>query len=318
MSTRHQKNRCEVALTPSVKGEAQDALVQGREVEIVSKSPENLTATDQLMEIICGRENLKQALKRVKRNKGAPGVDGMTVEGLVFYLKGSWQKIKDELLRGIYIPQPVRRVEIPKAGGKGVRKIGVPCVLDRFIQQAVLQVLQKQIGPTFSKYSYGFCVGKSAHQAIFQAQQYIAQGYRITVDIDLEKFFDQVNQDKVMSEMAKRISDKRVLKLIRAYLQAGIMENGLVSSPDKGMIQGGPLSPLLSNVMLDMLDKELEKRGHRFCRYADDCNIYVKSKRAGERVMQGITRYLEKRLKLKVNEAKSAVAKAYTRQILRI
>ncbi len=291
MPIQHQKNHRKTALTAKAEGEAQHATMQGSEIGVASKQTESLTATNQLMETICEPENLKQALKRVKQNKGAPGIDGMTVEKLGSYLRGNWQEIKNQLLRGTYMPQVVRRVEIPKPAGKGVRKLGVPNALDRFIQQAILQPLQKQIDPTFSAHSYGFRPGRSAHQAISKAQQYVAEGYRITVDIDLEKFFDQVNHDKLMSEMAKRISDKRVLKLIRAYLQSGILENGVVLTPDKGTIQGGPLSPLLSNVMLDLLDKELEKRGHRFCRFADDCNIYVKSQCAGERVLQSIRKY---------------------------
>jgi len=311
-----QKSYQAIASTSRVEGEAQYAVMRGSEIDVASKQTESLATANQLMELICEPENLKQALKRVKQNKGAPGVDGMSVEELVPHLRENWLKIKDQLFSGSYIPQPVRRVEIPKPGGRGVRKLGVPCAIDRFIQQAILQPLQKQTDPTFSEHSYGFRPGKSAHQAIAKAQEYIDQGYRYTVDIDLEKFFDQVNHDKLMSEMAKRIPDKRVLKLIRTYLQTGILENGLVSVPIKGTIQGGPLSPLLSNIMLDLLDKKLEERGHKFCRFADDCNIYVKSKRAGERVMEGVTKYLETKLKLKVNQEKSAVAKAYTRQFL--
>lgn len=261
----------------------------------------------QLMEGICERNNLKAALKRVRRNKGSPGVDGMTVDELPEYLKTHWLVIKASLQAGRYQPQAVRRVEIPKPGSTEKRKLGIPCVLDRFIQQAILQVLQRQWDQTFSDSSYGFRPGRSAHQAIAKAQSYIKAGYEYVVDIDLEKFFDQVNHDRLMSRLALRIADKRVLKLIRAYLRAGILEHGLVSVPTEGTPQGGPLSPFLSNVVLDELDKELESRGHRYVRYADDCNIYVCSRRAGDRVMESISKFITERLKLKVNEGKSAV-----------
>lgn len=277
------------------------------EVCIASQETESLMFGKELMEEICERNNLKAALKRVRRNKGSPGVDGMTVDELPDYLKVHWLVIKARLLKGCYHPQPVKRVEIPKPGSTEKRKLGIPCVLDRFIQQAVLQVLQRKWDPTFSDNSYGFRPGRSAHQAIARAQSHIKAGYGYVVDIDLEKFFDQVNHDRLMSRLAMRIADKRVLKLIRAYLRAGILENGLVSVPSEGTPQGGPLSPFLSNVVLDELDKELESRGHRHVRYADDCNIYVSSLRAGERVMRGISRYITQRLKLRVNEGKSAV-----------
>jgi len=267
------------------------------------------------MEAVVERENLKQALAQVKRNKGAAGIDGMSVDNLPAYLKEHWPAIRTQLLEGTYKPQPVRRVEIPKASG-GMRPLGIPTVLDRLIQQAVMQVLQVEWDGTFSETSFGFRPGRSAHQAVERAQAHIASGHAVVVDTDLEKFFDRVNHDILMGLIAKRVADKRILKLIRAFLNAGVMEGGLVSPTEEGTPQGGPLSPLLSNLMLDVLDKELEKRGHRFVRYADDCNIYVRSQRAGERVMAGIEQFLAKRLKLKVNRAKSAVAKPSVRKFL--
>ena len=280
-----------------------------------SPEPESPSACDRLMEEVCERENLKRALKRVKANKGAPGVDGMTVQALPAYLREHWPLIRDTLLNGTYKPQPVRRVEIPKPDGGGVRKLGIPSALDRFVQQAVLQVLQRQWDPTFSDSSYGFRPGRSAHQAVAQAQSYIQSGYRWVVDLDLEKFFDRVSHDILMSRVAKRVSDRRVLKLIRSFLTAGVMEHGLVGATHEGTPQGGPLSPLLSNLMLDDLDRELERRGLRFVRYADDCNVYVRSERAGQRVMAGLKAFLTGKLKLKVNEAKSAVAEPHTREV---
>jgi len=239
----------------------------------------------------------------------------MTIEEAKGYLREHWPDIRSQLLNGTYQPQPVKRVEIPKPEG-GVRKLGVPCVVDRLIQQALLQVLQERWDSTFSPHSYGFRPGRSAHQAVAQAQQYIAEGYSVVVDLDLEKFFDRVNHDGLMARVATRVPDKRVRKLIRAFLKAGVMEGGLVSPVDEGTPQGGPLSPLLSNLVLDDLDKELERRGHRFCRYADDCNIYVRSRRAGERVMASVSRFLTSKLRLKVNEAKSAVARPEERKFL--
>jgi RNA-directed DNA polymerase len=239
----------------------------------------------------------------------------MTIEQTWDYLREHWPMIRDQLLNGTYTPQPVKRVEIPKPEG-GVRKLGIPCVVDRLIQQAVMQVLQKRWDPTFSEHSYGFRPGRSAHQAVVQAQAYIAEGYQWVVDIDLEKFFDRVNHDPLMARVAARVSDKRMLKLIRTFLNAGVMENGLVCPTDEGTPQGGPLSPLLSNLMLNDLDKELTRRGHRFCRYADDCNIYVRSRRAGERVRASMGRFLAKKLRLKVNESKSAVARPEERKFL--
>jgi RNA-directed DNA polymerase len=267
------------------------------------------------MEEVCERENCKRALARVKANKGSAGVDGRTVQQLPGFLKQHWPVIREQLLNGTYEPQPVKRVEIPKPDG-GKRKLGIPTVLDRFIQQAVMQVLQDRWDGTFSDHSYGFRPGRSAHQAVEQAQQYIAEGCRWVVDLDLEKFFDQVSHDKLMARIAERVSDKRILKLIRAFLRAGVMEDGLVSPVDEGTPQGGPLSPLLSNIVLDELDRELERRGLRFARYADDSNIYVRSRRAGERVMESIGRFITTKLKLKVNQQKSAVARPWERKFL--
>jgi RNA-directed DNA polymerase len=267
------------------------------------------------MEEVCERNNLRRALKRVKANKGSPGVDGMTVNGLTGYLKEHWPEIREQLLEGTYKPQPVKRVEIPKPDG-GRRKLGIPTVRDRFIQQAVMQVLQGRWDPTFSEHSYGFRPGRSAHQAVAQAQRYVAEGYGFVVDFDLEKFFDRVNHDKLMGRVAERVSDKRMLRLIRAFLNAGVMENGLVGPTEEGTPQGGPLSPLLSNLVLDELDRELERRGHRFVRYADDSNVYVRSRRAGERVMESISDFITRKLKLKVNRDKSAVDRPSQRKFL--
>jgi len=270
---------------------------------------------EQLMEKVVERGNLLTALRNVKRNGGAPGVDGMTVKELPEYLIRKWPKIRKELLSGAYVPLPVRRVEIPKPGG-GIRQLGIPSVLDRFIQQALMQVLQHEWDATFSKSSYGFRPKRSAHQAIKQSQRYLKKGYRWVVDMDLEKFFDRVNHDKLMSEVQKRVSDKRVNVLIRRFLRSGIEHEGKLLITEIGTPQGGPLSPLLANLMLDSLDRELERRGHRFVRYADDCNIYVKSKRAGSRVLRSISQFLSCHLKLSVNEAKSAVDRPWKRQFL--
>src|SRR5437870_2667147 len=297
-------------------GEARQAGREETESRQAMHEPESPANTIRLMEEVCERENLLEALRRVKGNKGSAGIDGMTVGQLSGYLKEHWLTIREQLLNGTYEPQPVRRVEIEKPDGGGMRKLGIPTTLDRFLQQAVMQVLQRRWNPTFSDHSYGFRPGRSAHQAVTQAQLYLAEGYGWVIDLDLEKFFDRVNHDKLMGRVAKRVEDKRLLKLIRAFLNAGVMENGLVSPSVEGTPQGGPLSPLLSNLVLDELDRELERRGHRYLRYADDCNIYVRSKRAGQRVMEGITRFITHQLKLKVNEAKSAVAQPQARKFL--
>ena len=255
---------------------------------------------------ILSRENMLQALKRVEKNKGSHGVDMMPVQNLRQHIVENWLTIKEEILKGTYQPQPVRRIEIPKPDG-GVRLLGIPTVTDRLIQQAIAQVLSRIYDPTFSNHSYGFRPNRSAHDAIREAKGFIKEGYRWVVDMDLEKFFDKVNHDRLMGTLAKRITDKPLLKLIRRYLQSGVMINGVVMDTNQGTPQGGPLSPLLSNIVLDEFDKELEKRGHKFVRYADDCNIYVKTKRAGERVMKSIRNFIEKKLRLKVNEKKSTV-----------
>jgi RNA-directed DNA polymerase len=269
-----------------------------------------------LMEAVVGRENMWEALRRVESNKGAAGVDAMAVAQLRPYLTKHWPRIKEQLLAGQYTPAPVRKREIPKPGGKGMRELGIPTVLDRLIQQALHQVLQPVFEPGFSEHSYGFRPGRSAHQAVLRAQAYVAEGRRWVVDLDLEKFFDRVNHDMLMARAARKVTDKRVLKLIRRYLEAGIMNEGVVQQRKEGTPQGGPLSPLLSNILLDDLDKELERRGHAFCRYADDCNIYVQTRRSGERVMESVAQFLEKRLKLKVNRAKSAVDRPWNRKFL--
>src|SRR6266699_1968424 len=304
MSGRRQKNQPEqlgLALLTEGRSEAPRTVSRGFEPPMAKHQNESPADTEALMEEVCERENCQQALRRVKANKGSPGVDGMTVCELPEYLKQHWPAIREQLLSGTYRPQPVKRVEIDKPDGGGVRKLGVPTVLDRFIQQTVLQVLQKRWDRTFSDHSYGFRAERSAHQAVERAQQYVTEGYRWVVDLDLEKFFDRVCHDKLMARIAARVSDKRMLKLIRAFLTAGVMENGLVSGVDEGTPQGGPLSPLLSNLVLDELDRELERRGHRFVRYADDSNVYVRSRRAGERVMTSITKFITMKLKLKVN-----------------
>jgi RNA-directed DNA polymerase len=314
MDGKQRKIQLELAFPAEWRGEAPESAKEGTE-PFTAESATERPATEQLMEEVCERENVSKALRRVISNKGGPGIDGMTVDKLRDYLLEHWPSIREQLLAGQYKPSAVKRVTIPKPDG-GERKLGIPTALDRFIQQAILQVLQPIWDSTFSDQSYGFRPGRSAHQAVAKAQEYIGQGKAVVVDMDLEKFFDRVNHDILMSRIARKVADKRLLKLIRAYLTAGIMENGLVSPTDEGTPQGGPLSPLLSNIMLDDLDKELERRGHSFVRYADDCNIYVKTERAGQRVMESVKSFLTKKLKLKVNEKKSAVGKPQERKFL--
>lgn len=313
--TKRQKIQDQLALPGMERSESPNTPGEGIEAHPASHETGE-PATEGLMEWILQPENLKQALKRVIQNRGAGGVDGMTVKELPKYLKTHWPKIREELFKGEYRPQAVKRVEIPKPTG-GTRQLGIPTALDRFVQQAILQVLQARWDGTFSDASFGFRPGRNAHQAVKRAQRFADEGHFWVVDLDLEKFFDRVNHDQLMGLIAKREKDKRLLKLIRAFLNAGVMEGGLVGSPsDEGVPQGGPLSPLLSNLALDQLDHELERRGHRFVRYADDCNVYVRSERAGRRVMESVTRFIERRLKLRVNTAKSAVALCRERKFL--
>ena len=290
---------------------------QGKLERVKALSAEDGNArlgSEDLLERVCQRPNLQIALRRVRENAGSPGIDGMTVEELPAYLKDNWVRLREDLLAGRYQPQPVRRVMIPKPGG-GERELGIPTVLDRFIQQALLQVLQPLFDPTFSDASYGFRPGRSAHQAVLAAQAYVQEGRAFVVDIDLEKFFDRVNHDILMGRLAKRLGDRRVLRLIRAYLNAGVLANGVVIERQEGTPQGGPLSPLLANVLLDEVDKELERRGHAFVRYADDLNIYVRTQRSGERVMNSLRKLFAK-LKLRVNETKSKVRRATASKFL--
>jgi group II intron reverse transcriptase/maturase len=279
------------------------------------RNNDETSKTESLMEQVVAKDNMLAALRRVESNKGAPGNDGMTAAELRGYLKTDWPRIKAELLADTYKPQAVRRVEIPKPDG-GIRLLGIPSVVDRLIQQALLQVLTPIFDPTFSAFSFGFRPGRSAHDAVKLARDYIEAGYEWVVDIDLAKFFDQVNHDKLMARIWRRVKDKRILHLIRRYLQAGVMLNGVVVATEEGTPQGGPLSPLLANIMLDDLDKLLEQRDHRFCRYADDCNVYVRSERAGERVMSTVRRFIEGRLGLKINESKSKVDRPRNRKFL--
>lgn len=301
------------------------ALVWGEEGEALGdpgKGPPPPQASDrvaaltgELMEAIAAVENLGLAMQRVRANKGSPGVDGMSVEQLPAYLEDHGPELREMLVAGTYHPKPVKRVAIPKRSG-GMRELGIPTVVDRLVQQAILQVLTPHYDPTFSAYSYGFRPGKSAHQALEQAKTYVAEGKEWVVDLDLERFFDRVNHDLLMGRLAKRIPDKRLLRLIRRYLEAGILAHGVVQEREEGTPQGGPLSPLLANILLDDFDRELERRGHSFCRYADDTNIYVRSQRAGERVMRSVTQYLERKLKLQVNREKSGVDRAGRRKFL--
>lgn len=315
MGGKRQKIQLELAFTGGAKGEAPSAERKGTEPSLARHEAESLTESERLMEAVCEAKNLKAALRRVKSNKGNPGIDGMTVEELPGWVIANWNATREALLSGRYEPKPVKRVEIEKPDG-GTRKLGVPTVMDRFVQQAVLQVLQKIWEPTFSESSYGFRPERSGHMAVEAAQQYIADGHRWVVDIDLEKFFDRVHQDRLMARVATRVKDKRMLGLIRRFLKSGVLEDGLVSPTEEGTPQGGPLSPLLSNIVLDELDEELEKRGHKFVRYADDCNIYVRSERAGQRVMKSMQRLVTKRLRLRINEGKSAVARPHQRKFL--
>jgi RNA-directed DNA polymerase len=292
------------------KEEPSDEMAKKKEEDKVNEG------NQQLLGQILSKANLREAYHKVVQNKGAAGIDKVEVQDLLKYLQENWEGIKKQLLKGEYAPQPVRRVEIPKPDGSGMRLLGIPTVLDRMIQQAIAQILSPIFDKEFSNYSYGFRPKKSAHDAILQSQEYIRQGYNYVVDIDLEKFFDRVNHDKLMYLISKKIEDKEVLRLIRKYLQSGVMINGVVMETEEGTPQGGPMSPLLSNIMLNELDIELEKRGHKFCRYADDCNIYVKSQKAGDRVMLSVSDFIESKLKLKVNKEKSAVDKPRNRKFL--
>ncbi len=309
---RHQK-AAQAELPLEARGEAPHGQRSGEARTATSGNGGSGTAA--LMERVVDSCNVKAALKRVRQNKGSPGVDGMTIDELPTYLMENWQTIRARLLDGTYQPLPVREVEIPKSGGEGVRKLGIPSALDRFIQQSILQVLQPMFDPTFSEHSYGFRPGRNAHQAVCEAQRHIQAGKRIVVDLDLEKFFDRVCHDKLMGKLAKRIGDKRMLGLIRRYLNAGIMANGVVMERYEGVPQGGPLSPLLANVFLDEVDKELEKRRVAFVRYADDLNAYVGSQRAGEDLMETLEQ-LYTGLRLRLNEAKSAVDRPWNRKFL--
>jgi RNA-directed DNA polymerase len=315
MGGKRQKNQLELAFTDGGTGEARTAVRKGTEPSLARYESERLAESERLMEAVCEAKNLKQALRRVKSNDGSAGIDGMRVEELPQWLIENWNTIREELLTGRYEPTAVKRVEIEKPEG-GTRKLGIPTVVDRFVQQAVLQVLQGIWEPIFSEWSYGFRPNRSAHQAVETAQRYIREGRRWVVDIDLEKFFDRVNHDRLMARVSTRVKDKRMLGLIRSFLTAGVLEGGLVSPTDEGAPQGGPLSPLLSNIVLDELDRELEERGHAFVRYADDCNIYVRSERAGQRVMRSLRALITKRLRLRVNEEKSAVARPHQRKFL--
>lgn len=314
-SKRQKKEQQLFAFARESRSESPMAREEGTVLPAANSCTESPTSSDRLMESICDPVNLDMAMAKVIANGGAPGVDGMRVTRLEKYFGRHSDRIRGELLAGTYRPQPVRRVEIPKPNG-GMRKLGIPAAVDRVIQQAILQVLSPQWDETFSENSFGFRPGRSAHDAVAQAQQYLEEGYTWVVDMDLEKFFDRVNHDVLMSRIARRVEDKRLLKLIRAFLNSGVMIDGLAEATPEGTPQGGPLSPLLSNLLLDDLDRELEARGLRFARYADDCNIYVRSKRAGERVLQSVTRWLDKKLRLQVNQSKSAVDRPWKRKFL--
>lgn len=306
-----------LAFPEEERGETSRASGEGTEPLAAMTNPGDRVRLNSLMEEVLDQKNLNRAYRRILSNRGArtPGVDGMAVRQLKAYAQKHWPKIEAQLRAGTYRPLPVRRVEIPKPGG-GVRKLGIPSALDRLIQQAVLQVLQPHFDRTFSERSYGFRPGRSAHQAVAQAQEYQQAGYRWEVNMDLEKFFDRVHHDRLMARLAERIGDTALLKLIRAFLTSGVLEGGLVCPTTVGSPQGGPLSPMLSNVVLDELDRELEQRGHRFVRYADDCNIYVRSRRAGERVLASVTRFVERTLRLKVNREKSSVGRPWRSKFL--
>ena len=315
MSDRRQKRQLELAFARERTGEARSLARKGTESLRAENQTEPPAGVDQLMEEVCETANLKKALGQVKRNGGAPGIDGITVEELPQYLITHWNEIRESLLSGEYRPKPVRRMEIPKHDG-GKRLLGIPTALDRFVQQALMQVMQRRWEPTFSEHSHGFRPKRSAHGAITEAQSYIAEGYRWVVDIDLEKFFDRVHHDRLMGRIAERVADKAALRLVRRMLKSGVMIGGLIRATEEGTPQGGPLSPLLSNIVLDELDRELERRGHKFVRYADDCNIYVRSERAGLRVMDSVRRFITRTLRLQINENKSAVARPWTRKFL--
>jgi RNA-directed DNA polymerase len=316
-------NRRKEEQTKAKMEEPRESLTQLPNSAIVDKAerktpilPSDYNTHIATIESVVGDKNMKEAIAAVIRNKGAPGIDSITTKEIKEVMQKEWPRIKQNILDGKYLPSPVRRVEIPKPDGSGVRQLGIPTVMDRIIQQALHQELAPVFDPIFSQNSYGFRPNRSAHQAVLQTQKYIQEGCEWVVDIDLEKFFDRVNHDMLMARVARRVKDKKILLLIRRFLQAGVMEDGLVKATDEGTPQGGPLSPLLSNIMLDDFDKELEKRGLRFARYADDCNIYVKSEKAGQRVMKATVKYLTKKLKLKVNQQKSAVDNPWNRKFL--
>lgn len=317
VSGTRRKIQLSLAFPEEERGETSRASGEGTEPRAATTKPRDPVRLNSLMEDILDPKNLNRAYRKILSNRGArtPGVDGMTVGELKGYVRKHWPKIEAQLRVGEYRPHPVKRVEIPKPGG-GVRKLGIPSALDRLIQQAILQVLQPHFDPTFSEHSYGFRPGRSAHQAVAKAQEYQQAGFRHVVDMDLEKFFDRVHHDRLVARLAQRIGDKALLKLIRAFLTSGVLADGLVSPTTEGAPQGGPLSPLLSNIVLDELDRELERRGHRFVRYADDSNIYVRSRRAGERTLASVTRFVEGKLRLKVNASKSAVDRPWQRKFL--